>query len=279
MQNYESEKHPSPFINQSVQPVESLVVSPDNPPWNSLSAIGVWIASVLFIGFVPLFLVVPYLALYSKNFADAVQSDPTVILLSIVGIIPAHILTLALAWAVATQFNKFSFQAVFGWQSGGFAWWHYLIVLGGFFILAAGIGYFLPAQDNELLRILRSSRATVYVVAFIATFFAPVVEEVVYRGILYSAIQRSIGIGWAVFIVTALFAGVHFWQYWGSPGTIILISLLSLILTSIRVYTKNLLPCIILHTIFNGIQSLTLIFFEDLSAVSPKAEAFFHVLK
>ena len=85
------------------------------------------------------------------------------------------------------------------------------------------------------------------------------VEEVVYRGVLYSAIQRSIGVKGAIAIVTALFALVHVPQYWGSPGTIILICLLSLVLTLVRVSTGNLLPCIILHTIFNGIQSLFLV--------------------
>lgn len=209
----------------------------------------------------------------------SIQSDPTAILLSIIGVIPAHILTLALAWAVVTRFNKYSFREVLGWKSGGFAWWHYLIIMGGFFIAAAIVGYFLPEQDNELVRILRSSRAAVYFVAFMATFTAPLVEEVIYRGILYSAIQRSIGIGWAVLIVTALFAGVHFLQYWGSPGTIILICLLSLILTLIRVRTNNLLPCIIMHTIFNGIQSLLLLLVQELSTSQPKTEAFFHLFK
>lgn len=210
---------------------------------------------------------------------ESFQTDPMVILLSIIGIIPAHVFTLLMAWLVVTNFNKFSFREVLGWRSGGFAWWHYPMVLGGFFIVAAIVGYFLPEQENELIRILRSSRTVVYFVAFMATFTAPLVEEVIYRGILYSAIQRSLGIGWAVFIVTALFAGVHFWQYWGSPGTIILIILLSLILTLIRVRTNNLLPCIILHTIFNGIQSLSLIFFQDFAIDQPKTAAFFDLLK
>jgi hypothetical protein len=168
---------------------------------------------------------------------------------------------------------------VFGWQNNGFRWWHHLIILGGFFAVAALIGYFLPAQDNELMRILRSSRTTVYFVAFMATFTAPLVEEVIYRGLLYSAIQRSLGVGSAVVIVTALFAGVHFWQYWGSPGTIVSICLLSLIITLIRVRTDNLLPCVVFHTIFNGLQSLGLIFVEDLSLIQPKTEAFVHLLK
>ena len=283
MQNYEPNNTenfpPQPPIKKDILPSALMPVSPNNPPWSSPIALAVWFASVLLIGIVPVILVIPYIILNRQNSLDSFQSDPTVILLSIIGIIPAHILTLVLAWAVITRFNKYSFRDVLGWKSGGFVWWYYLIILGGFFVVAAIVGYFLPAQENELVRILRSSRTVVYFVAFMATFTAPLVEEVIYRGILYSAIQRSAGIGWAVLIVTALFAGVHFWQYWGSPGTIILICLLSLILTLIRVRTNNLLPCIILHTIFNGLQSISLIFFEDFTASQPKTEAFFHLLK
>lgn len=282
MQNYESnniENFSSSPIKKDTLPPASAAMSPNNPPWNSLTALAVWLTSFLLILFVPAVLVVPYFILNRQNSIESFQSDPTAILLSIIGIIPAHILTLLLAWVVVTHFNKYSFRTTLGWKNGGFAWWHHLIILGGFFIVAAIVGYFLPTQDNELIRILRSSRTVVYFVAFMATFTAPLVEEVIYRGILYSAIQRSIGIGWAVLIVTTLFAGVHFWQYWGSPGTIILICLLSLILTLIRVRTDNLLPCVILHTIFNGIQSLSLIFFEDFVSIAPKTEAFFHLVK
>ena len=282
MQNYEPnniENFPQPPIKKDILPSHLLPPSPNNPPWNSSTALAVWFASVMLIVFVPAVLVVPYIFFNRQNSLDSFQSDPMVILLSIIGTIPAHILTLVLGWAVVTRFNKYSFRDVLGWSNAGFAWWHHLIILGGFFAVASIVNYFLPAQENELIRILRSSRTVVYFVAFMATFTAPLVEELVYRGILYSAIQRSIGVGWAVLIVTALFAGVHFWQYWGSPGTIILICLLSLILTLIRVRTNNLLPCVVLHTIFNGLQSLSLVFFEDFSSTQPKTEAFFHLIK
>ncbi len=285
VQNYESnniENFPQPPIEKDILPSAAAPLSPNNPPWNSPTALAVWFASVLMILFVPLVLVIPYVIhvmLNGQNSLESFQSDPMVILLSIIGTIPAHILTIVLAWAVITNFKKYSFRTVLGWESGGFSWWHYPVILGGFFIVAAIIGYFLPAQDNELIRILRSSRTVVYFVAFMATFTAPLVEEVIYRGILYSALQRSIGVGWSVVIVTALFAGVHFLQYWGSPGSIILICLLSLILTLIRVRTNNLLPCVILHTIFNALQSVSLLFFEDLSTSQPKTEAFFHLVK
>ena len=110
-----------------------------------------------------------------------------------------------------------------------------------------------------MLRILKSSKPALYTIAFLAVFTAPLVEEVVYRGVLYSAFQRSIGTAAAVVLVTLLFALVHVPQYYPSFSTIFLLTLLSLILTLVRVYTGNLLPCIVLHTIFNAFQSALLI--------------------
>ena len=86
------------------------------------------------------------------------------------------------------------------------------------------------------------------------------VEEVIYRGVLYSALKRSVGTGLTVAIVTLLFAGIHYPQYWGSPGSIILITLLSLTLTLTRSISGNLLPCVLLHFLFNGLQSVAIIY-------------------
>ena len=242
---------------------QSLIIpTPNNPPWSCWMAFGIWTFSVLAILFVPILCLIPYIiyiALEGNSSVENIQNDRTAIIVSILGTIPAHILTIVLAWFIVTKNKKFSFKQTLGWSPNNFRWFYYILILGGFFAIATLVSYLIPEQDNELLRILRSSRTAVYIVAFIATFTAPLVEEVVYRGVLYSAIQRSIGVKGAIAIVTALFALVHVPQYWGSPGTIILICLLSLVLTLVRVSTGNLLPCIILHTIFNGIQSLFLV--------------------
>ncbi|MFZ1700543.1 MAG: type II CAAX endopeptidase family protein [Pyrinomonadaceae bacterium] len=240
--------------------------APNNPPWNSLEAVGVWVASVLFILIVPTFFLLPYLATQrppiteSAEIVEFAKSDPTALFLQIVAVIPAHLLTVVLAWFVVTRFRKFGFRKMLGWETGGLSMWlAYPIILGGFFVIAAVVGSYFPEQENDLLRILKSSRSAVYIVAFVATFTAPFVEEVVYRGILYSAFQRTFGTAAGFLFVTLLFALVHVPQYYPSYSTIFLLTLLSVILTLIRVKTKNLLPCIILHALFNGLQSFFLI--------------------
>ena len=117
--------------------------------------------------------------------------------------------------------------------------------------------------------------------AFIATFTAPFVEEVVYRGVLYSAFQRTLGVTAAFLLTTFLFALVHVPQYWPSYSTIFLLALLSLTLTSIRVKTSNLLPCIVLHTLFNGTQSALLILEPYITKpdVQQQAASLYHFLK
>ena len=245
--------------------LEVVKPTPDNPPWNSLVAIGTWIVSVFLILLIPTLFLLPYVVtlnppiVENDALVEFAKNDPTAVLLQIISIIPAHLLTLILAWLVVTRFRKFSFRKTLGWASGGIQWWYYPAILIGFLVIAATVSQFFPEQDNDLLRILRSSRTAVYIVAFLATFTAPLVEEVIYRGILYSAFQRTVGVPAAFLLVTFLFALVHVPQYYPSYSTIFLLVLLSISLTALRVKSKNLLPCIILHTLFNGFQSVMLV--------------------
>jgi membrane protease YdiL (CAAX protease family) len=92
--------------------------------------------------------------------------------------------------------------------------------------------------------------------AFVAVFTAPLVEELIYRGVLYSAIERALGRGIAIFAVSLLFAGVHVFQYINNVAVITVITLLSFTLTFVRAYSGKLLPSFVIHLVFNGVQSL-----------------------
>ena len=286
VQNENIQNHNQPLINdlENLQP-EANLPTPNNPPWNSLMAFLVWIASVLFIAIVPSFGLLIYLATQGVNLSDSsklmdsIQSDPYSLLINILGVIPAHILTILLAWLIVTYGNKYSFREMLGWEWGGFGILTLVGIVVGFFIVSALVTQVLPQEENDVIRLLRSSRSAVFVVAFMATFTAPLVEEVVYRGILYSAFQRTFGVPIAVFFVTLLFAAVHVPQYYPSYATIFVICLLSLVITLVRVKSNNLLPCIILHTIFNGVQSALLIaepyLRQDFPEDQPQSAFFF----
>lgn len=250
-------------------------VGPDNPPWTSPVAFGVWMLSVLLIVAVPTIFLLPYIFVAADGPIDResvtriATSDPTGVFIQIAAILPAHLLTLLVAWLVVTRNRKFSFREMLGWKSGGMRWWYHVLIMIGFIALMTIVGSYFPEQENELLRMLKSSELALYTIAFLAVATAPLVEEVVYRGVLFSAFQRSVGTMLSVVLVTFLFALVHVPQYLPSYSTIFLLTLLSLILTLVRVYSGNLLPCIILHMIFNGFQSALLIAEPHLKALAP----------
>ncbi len=259
--------------------LEPAPLGPNNPPWGPLEASGLWVMSVALILFVPLIFLAPYLAASGRGMENQdevlqfLKSDPTAVFLQILAIVPAHLLTIGLAWLIVTRGNKFPFRTMLGWQRGGFRWWHYCMILGLFIVIAQLVTMVWPEQENELIRLLQTSRSAVYIVAFVATFTAPFAEELVYRGVLYSALQKWFGLRAGFLSVTILFTLVHVLQYYPSYSTIFLLFLLSLTLTAIRVKTGNLFPCIVLHTLFNGLQSLLLIIEPYINKEEVKEQA------
>ncbi|MEZ5422210.1 MAG: type II CAAX endopeptidase family protein [Pyrinomonadaceae bacterium] len=273
MQNAEEaeEQHYLPYP----PPVAARAATPDDPPWSLPVAAGVWILSILAILFAPVLFVIPYYVLNGKGVPAEPEKDPTVILLSLIATVPAHLFTLLVCYPVVTKGRKFPFFQTLGWRLGNFRWWYFLAIIIGFFALLAGISAIFPDTDNELLRILRSSPMAAYFMAVLATLFAPFIEELVYRGVLYPAVERSTGKIAAVLIVTLLFGGIHFPQYWGSPGSLLGITLLSFVLTATRAVSGNLLPCVILHFIFNGLQSVSIVYATMNGGLEAPANAFF----
>jgi CAAX protease family protein len=95
--------------------------------------------------------------------------------------------------------------------------------------------------------------------AFVAVATAPLVEEVIYRGLLYKTLEKAAGMGVAIAIVSLLFAGVHVFQYRNNLAVILVITVLSFTLTAARAVTGKLLPSFIIHLVFNGIQSVFIV--------------------
>ena len=264
-------------------------IDPNNPPWSSPTAFAIWIASVLFILFIPFIAVLPYAlskASGAANYAQALREallDKTALLISIVAIIPTHLLTLAVVWAVVTRFGKRPFWRSLGWSfSEHFGFWTSAGLAVVLLIIGGTISYLAGGEPTQVDRIVASSTATRYALALLAATTGPLIEELVYRGVLYSAFQRTLGMIWAVVFVAILFTLVHVLQYYNNLGVITVIFILSISLTLVRAYTGRLLPCFVMHMVFNGIQSLYLVlapYLEKTSTGEQKAAALRHLAR
>ncbi len=257
----------------------------NQPHWNIGSAVLILILSIAAIIFVPAVPALIYLAaaaVYAQAnnlAAPDIATDPNFILANLIGIFPAHLLTMWAAWLLVTRRGQQPFLPTLGWKwTKYFNFWTCLALTIVMLALGGSIVYFIGAEENEFQRLLGSSYSARVAAALMATLTAPLVEETVYRGVLYPAFERKYGVSRAIVFVTAVFALIHAPQYinWSklaspsSYSTISVILLLSLVLTMIRARTKNLLPCFVIHTLFNGIQSVLLVV-EPF--IVPKGEA------
>jgi membrane protease YdiL (CAAX protease family) len=213
------------------------------------------------------------------------QNDKMVLLLSILGVIPAHILTFLICYWVVTRWRKYPVGKTLGlsWPSSwGPKKGALICILIGAVLFAGGawITQLFPGEKTQLDLLIESSYGARLVTAFLAVATAPLVEEIVYRGIMYPAFARAadyllkgqtnsttgftLGSGVAIALVSIFFAAVHFVQYQNNLAVIGVITLVSITLTAVRAYTRRLLPCFVIHLVFNGIQAVIIVLYPFL---------------
>jgi membrane protease YdiL (CAAX protease family) len=254
-------------------------IDPDDPPWGFGMAFLVLVGTLLFLLFAPLVFLLPYAAYRGISFSspDATKgiaafalNDPTALFLQVLATFPVHLLTFLLVWIVVTRFGKRPFWETLGWGwSGRFQLWTCVGIGVAMFFAGTGVAQLLGGdKPTQLDLILSSSPGAKYVIVVLATFTAPFAEEFIYRGLLYSSLQRAIGKVSAVLLVLGLFTLVHVPQYLPNYGVIAAVCLLSIVLTVVRAVSGRLLPCVVIHMVFNGIQSILIL--TGVSGSKPK---------
>jgi membrane protease YdiL (CAAX protease family) len=228
----------------------------------------VWFVSVLVLLIVPVIYAIPYLVYRIVKLGppspEALASDKMLIFFSVAAILPTHLLTVVLVWLVVSWGGRRPF-----WKNVDFSWPEkstpamttlisvvLAIVLYG---LAFLITLYYGERKTDLDLLIESSNYTRFATAFVAFFTAPLAEELIYRGVLYKALEKAAGVAIAIVVVSLLFAGVHVFQYRNNVAVIAVITLLSITLTVSRAVSGKMLPAFIIHLVFNGIQSVLIV--------------------
>jgi uncharacterized protein len=164
------------------------------------------------------------------------------------------------AWLFVTRIGRRPFWRTLGWGwIPEFKMVHAVVLA----FLMIGVAILseraLPHQETDIEKLLKMGMAARIAVAALAVMTAPLIEEIVYRGVIFSTVEGLMGKATAVVLVTLLFALVHVPQYWGSVASIAVILSLSLVLTLLRAWTGKLLPCVATHLVYNGIQAVMLL--------------------
>lgn len=148
----------------------------------------------------------------------------------------------------------------------------YLLFLGISFLIGVLILYFdlkIPGyqiQENIIPQ-FGNSTWDLIVASIVVILMAPVLEEIFFRGFLLRTLTDKVGIFFGSILSAAVFAIVHFpWQ------SIIPIFILGLIINSIVIRTKSIIPSIVFHVFNNGIVfTIELLIIKDVISIEKLA--------
>lgn len=259
---------PEQQVENTIQPIAPAPTVDRWYDWSNLGkAFLLWIASIILLVVVQLIFTLPYFiyiwATSGPPDVQALVTDKIIAFLSIIAVGPTHLLTFGLIWLLVTEGRKRPF-----WKTIGFEWPENFrpvaVVLActglAVALLLCGVAatYFWGGSKTQMDLLVESSIPARLATAFVAVVTAPLVEELIYRGVLYSAIERTLGTVIAIVVVSLLFAGIHVFQYQNNIAVVAVITLLSITLTLVRAYTGKVLPSFIIHLVFNGIQSIVI---------------------
>ncbi len=181
--------------------------------------------------------------------ADAVQSNTFFLLIQQCVF---YVLVLVLLYLMARIQHQQPFWKSLGWkkptprQVAGY------LAGGGGLALAVSLALALrPDTQGFPLEKLFDSRAASYAIGAFAIGVAPVVEELVFRGLLFAIFERAVGLRFAVVTTAVLFAGLHVPEYWNAWNHLAMILVVGLVFSLARGSTGSLTPSVILHIGYN----------------------------
>ena len=130
----------------------------------------------------------------------------------------------------------------------GLIWLFIIGVLVSTYAIVAGKFGFKPSPEavDSIPRLFGNSLMGMILATFTAAVIAPFVEEIFFRGFLYPAIRKQVGVGWAIIISAVIFGFMH-----ASVWKMVPIVLIGMILAYLYEKEKSLGPPIMLHAFYN----------------------------
>jgi membrane protease YdiL (CAAX protease family) len=139
------------------------------------------------------------------------------------------------------------------------------LILGGALLAIAVLvcSSLFPAPTKSPIENLMSKTSSmVFLVAF-GIALGPLIEEIIFRGFIFTALEDIYGATPAVPVTAVLFAGLHVTQLWGNWAAVVLIFVVGYVLTVLRKRSGSIIPSVIMHTAYNatlfGVNALALL--------------------
>lgn len=116
----------------------------------------------------------------------------------------------------------------------------------------SGLEKVAPSPKQLPIDQMFSSTAAAYAMALFGTFWAPVIEELFFRGFLYPVLARRLGVFVSVLLTAIAFAALHGAQLAQAVAPLAVIFIVGLVLTIVRARTKSVASSMLVHMGYNG---------------------------
>jgi uncharacterized protein len=223
---------------------------PRDPVWSGWDVLQIaGLALLLSLLVVPLFVVLgAHLLAYPHESWFEVARKPVLALLS--QFLAYIVVVLYMILLVERKYHKRFWQAIR---------WNWPGPIGVLFVgvgtLMLGfdlLGRFLPMPKSTPFDQFFARPSDAYLTVAFAVSFGPLMEELFFRGFLYPAVTRRLGIAWGIFLTALAFGLMHLPQYGYSWGAVLIIFLVGVVLTSVRAATNSVAASFLVHVGYNG---------------------------
>ena len=153
------------------------------------------------------------------------------------------------------------------------SWWKLLGVGAGMLVVLGLLENLLPMPKDTPFEHFFDRPRDAYLLAILAVSIGPLMEELFFRGFLYSVAARRWGIGWGIFLAALPFALLHLQQYGYAWGAVLVIFVVGVVCGIVRAMTRSVGASFLVHVGYNGMQMLIAVVATQGFRHMPKALA------
>jgi membrane protease YdiL (CAAX protease family) len=220
----------------------------ENPPWNLWDVLRIAVAAMIAIGlFSMIAMALASHGIKSRELLEKLARNPKV---AVPPQIAAYLVVIGYMIAIPRMAGRPFLKAI-QWNYPGPAAIAYGTLGVALAILISTTSALLPIPKSLPIDNYFTDTAGAYLMAFFGITFAPLVEELFFRGFLYPVLARSLGVGISVAITALCFALIHAAQLAHAWAPLLLLWLVGLALTSVRAWTKSVAASFCVHAGYN----------------------------
>ncbi len=242
----------------------------ENPVWSGWDVL--LIAGLTFVTMLVLQTLVIFGALwlvYPHSNLGLVQQKPIVLLVSQ---FPLYIALAAYMFLLVEGKYHVPFWQALRWNWPQ-SWWKLLGVGAGMLVVLGLLENLLPMPKDTPFEHFFDRPRDAYLLAILAVSIGPLMEELFFRGFLYSVAARRWVIGWGIFLAALPFALLHLQQYGYAWGAVLVIFVVGVVCGIVRAMTRSVGASFLVHVGYNGMQMLIAVVATQGFRHMPKALA------